>query len=147
LGRSCAAGGIADGRGVAAALALGASGAQIGTGFLSCPEAATDAPWRAAIAAATDSDTMMSDAFSGRPARVKRCRYALEMAGHSHRLPDFPSMYALSEPLWEADRAAGRGDFAFQLYGQAAALSRAMPAAELVRRLVAETREVIRSLA
>jgi nitronate monooxygenase len=142
-----AAGGIADGRGVAAALALGASGVQIGTGFLSCPEAATDARWRAALAAATDSDTMMSDAFSGRPARVKRCRYALEMAGHSHRLPDFPSMYALSEPLWEADRAAGRGDFAFQLYGQAAALSRAMPAAELVRRLVAETREVIRSLA
>jgi nitronate monooxygenase len=147
LGRSCAAGGIADGRGVAAALALGASGVQIGTGFLSCPEAATDAPWRAAIAAATDSDTMMSDAFSGRPARVKRCRYTLEMAGHAFRLLDFPSMYALSEPLWEADRAAGRGDFAFQLYGQAAALSRAMPAAELVRRLVAETREVIRSLA
>jgi nitronate monooxygenase len=138
-----AAGGIGDGRGIAAALALGASGVQIGTAFLSCPEAATDAPSRAALAGATDLDTVMSDAFSGYPARVRRCRYALEMAHHDRRGLDFPLMYMLSEPLWRT----GRRDFAFQLYGQAAALNRAVPALELVERLVAETREVIQSLA
>lgn len=141
-----AAGGIGDGRGIAAALALGASGVQMGTGFLSCPEGGTDEPRRAAIAAATDEDTMVTDAFSGRSARAKRSRYAQEMAERGRRLPDFPSMYALSEPLLEANSTTGNGEFAFHLYGQAAALNRALPAAELVQ-LVAETREVIRCLA
>ncbi|MDX8519651.1 NAD(P)H-dependent flavin oxidoreductase [Mesorhizobium dulcispinae] len=135
-----AAGGIADGRGIAAAFALGASGVQIGTGFLSCDEAGTDAPRRALIRAATDMDTMVTDAFSGRAARAKRTRYALEMEESRMPLPDFPQMYALTAPLGDADHA--KADFAFHLYGQAAALNRELPAGELMRTLVAEAKEI-----
>jgi nitronate monooxygenase len=139
-----AAGGIADGRGIAAALALGACGVQLGTAFLVCPEAATDPARRAALAAATDEDTILTDAVTGRPARARRSRYASEMAGH--RLPDFPSQLALTGPLLEAAGRVGNPDFAFHVYGQSAALSRPLPAAELVRLLVAETREVLGQL-
>ncbi|WP_214470206.1 nitronate monooxygenase [Mesorhizobium sp. dw_380] len=141
-----AAGGIADGRGIAAAFALGASGVQIGTGFLSCDEAGTDAARRAVIRAATDMDTMVSNAFSGRAARMKRTRYALEMEKSRTRLPDFPQMVALSTPLSDAERATGRGDFAFHLYGQAAALNRELPAEQLMRTLVAETKGIFGAL-
>lgn len=138
-----AAGGIADGRGIAAAFALGASGVQIGTGFLSCDEAGTDAPRRALIRAASDMDTMVTDAFTGRAARAKRTRYALGMEESRTPLPDFPQMVALSAPLGDA---GAKGDFAFLLYGQAAALNRELPAGELMRMLVAETGEVFEAL-
>ena len=137
-----AAGGIADGRGIAAAFALGASGVQIGTGFLSCHEAGTDAARRALIRSATDVDTMVTDAFSGRAARAKRTRYALEMERTRTRLPDFPSMYALTAPLSDAESAMQGEDFAFHLYGQAAPLNRELSAAELMRRFISETKEV-----
>ncbi|OBQ95275.1 hypothetical protein A9K66_05405 [Mesorhizobium sp. AA23] len=138
-----AAGGIADGRGIAAAFALGASGVQIGTGFLSCDEAGTDGPRRALIRAATDMDTMVTDAFTGRAARARRTRFALEMEVNRAHLPDFPQMVALSAPLGEA---GAKGDFAFHLYGQAAALNRELPAGELMQTLVAETGEVFEAL-
>lgn len=141
-----AAGGIADGRGIAAAFALGASGVQIGTGFLSCPEAGTDEVRRSLIRSATDMDTMVTDAFSGRSARARRTRYASDMERNRMRLPDFPAMYVLSEPLSEAKTAQDSGDFAFHLYGQAAALNRELPAAELMRLLVAEAATVFSSL-
>ena len=141
-----AAGGIADGRGIAAAFALGASGVQIGTGFLSCHEAATDATRRALIRSATDMDTMVTDAFSGRSARARRTRYAVEMERTRARLPDFPSMSVLTAPLGNAERAKERGDFAFQLYGQAAPLNRELSSEELMRTLVAETAEIFGAL-
>ncbi|RRI04500.1 nitronate monooxygenase [Mesorhizobium tamadayense] len=138
-----AAGGIGDGRGIAAAFALGASGVQIGTGFLSCDEAGTDGPRRALIRSATDMDTMVTDAFTGRAARARRTRYALEMEESRTRLPDFPQMIALSAPLSDV---GAKGDFAFHLYGQAAALNRELPAGQLVRTLVAETGEIFDAL-
>lgn len=141
-----AAGGIADGRGIAAAFALGASGVQIGTGFLSCPEAGTDQARRELIRSASDTDTVVTDSVSGRSARARRTRYAAEMEKSRMGLPDFPAMYALSQPLIEAGEARGTGDFAFHLYGQAAALNRELPAAELVRHLVAEAAAVFGSL-
>ncbi len=142
-----AAGGIGDGRGIAAAFALGASGVQLGTAFLSCPEAGTDAVRRAAIQAAADSDTVFTDAVSGRVARAKRSRYVEEMAADRRdRLPDFPTLYALSSPLREAAAAQGSDDFSFHLYGQAAALNRLLPATELVERLAQETAEVFAGL-
>ena len=112
-----AAGGIGDGRGIAAAFALGASGVQIGTAFLSCPEASTDEARRALLRKASDQDTMVTDAFSGRSARAVRSRYALEMAENRERLPDYPLMYALSTPLLEASKAKDLDDVSFHLYG------------------------------
>lgn len=138
-----AAGGIGDGRGIAAVLALGACGVQMGTAFLSCDEAGTDAARRALLRKAADTDTMVTDAISGRSARTFRSRYAEDMERNRQRLPDFPSLYDLTDPL----TGAGKTDVAnFHLYGQAAALNVECPAAERVARLVRETQETLRRL-
>jgi nitronate monooxygenase len=135
-----AAGGIADGRGIAAALMLGASGVQVGTAFLGCEEAGVPRAHRAALAAASAEDTAVTRAFSGRPARGIRNRYMDAMSAHEQELPDFPLMNTLTGPLRKASAAAGDGDFLALWAGQAVGLNRAMPAAVLVETLVAETR-------
>lgn len=136
-----AAGGIADGRGIAAAFMLGACGVQMGTAFLSCPEANVSDVHLEALRNASDDDTRLTKAFSGRPARARRNDYIESIAAHRLPLPDFPTMYTLSDPL----RAASddKLDFRFLLYGQAAALNREMPAAELVQTLVTEARDLL----
>lgn len=130
-----AAGGIGDGRGIAAAFALGAAGVQMGTAFLSCPEAGTDPARRALLARATETDTMVTDAFSGRSARAYRSAYAESMDQPREALPAFLQLYGLTDPMLDARQ----DDIAsFHLYGQAARLNRALPAAELLARLVSE---------
>lgn len=138
-----AAGGIGDGRGVAAALALGASGVQLGTAFLRCEEAATEPSRRRQIAMAKDTDTMVTDAFSGRSARAMRSRFSEEMERDRSQLPDFPQMYALSSLI---RNTALDADASFFLYGQAASLSRDLPAADLVAQLVKEAEATARKL-
>ncbi len=137
-----AAGGIADGRGIAAAFALGAAGVQLGTAFIRCPETAAGEAHRAAVAAGSDASTRLSRAVSGRPARAHRNRYIDAMAADPAPLPEYPLMYGLAEPLLKT----GDPDFQFLLYGQAAALSREEPAAEVVARLVAEAGVVLEHL-
>jgi nitronate monooxygenase len=136
-----AAGGIADGRGIAAAFALGASGVQMGSAFLSCPEANISADYRAALGEAMDEDTRLTRAFSGRPARARANRFTEAMARHRSPVPDFPRMYGLSGPLEAAAREKGRRGFEFYLWGQAAALNRDVPAGALVELLVREARD------
>jgi len=114
------AGGIGDGRGIAAAFALGAAGVQMGTAFLSCPEAGTDERRRALLRQARDTDTMVTDAFSGSSARTFRSRFAEEMERTRDPLPAFRQMYALSDPILQA---VGDDEACFDLYGQAAALN------------------------
>jgi nitronate monooxygenase len=138
-----AAGGIADGRGIAAAFALGASGVQIGTAFLSCPEARVSETHRAALRGASDQDTRLTRAFTGRPARARTNRYIDAMAEVREPVPDFPAMYGLSAPLRDSTVAGETGEFQFLLYGQAAALNRELPAADLVRTLVDEARAIL----
>lgn len=138
-----AAGGIADGRGIAAAFALGASGVQLGTAFLSCPEAGVSEAHRAALRDASDDDTRLSSAFSGRPARTKNNRYVQTMADEHAAATDFPTMYTYTEPLMDASERDGDDDFAFLLYGQAAALNRELPAGELVATLVSEAQALL----
>lgn len=139
-----AAGGIGDGRGIAAAFALGAAGVQMGTAFLSCPEAGTDPARRVLLSTATETDTMVTDAFSGRSARAVRSDYALAMDRAREPLPAFLQMYALSDPLVDARQDAVAS---FHLYGQAARLNRALPAADLLRLLVDEARATFGRLA
>ena len=130
-----ATGGIADARGVAAALALGASAAQIGTGFLRCPEAGTHPAWADALARTAPEETMVSRAFSGRAGRGVATDYARAAAA-----PDAPppAPYPVQRGLTAAMRrdAERAGDARrMQLWaGQSAALARAEPAAEVVRR-------------
>jgi nitronate monooxygenase len=134
-----AAGGIADGRGVAAALALGAAGAQLGTAFLACPEANVDPLYRAALRAARAQDTTITRAVSGRPARALRNR-ATEEVGEA--LP-FPAQMSLTMPLAAAAGARGSADFLAIWAGQAAPLAREMPAADLVARIVADAERAL----
>jgi nitronate monooxygenase len=135
-----AAGGIGDGRGIAAAMALGASGVQMGTAFLRCPEAATDPARRERLRHASDVDTIVTDAFSGRSARAMRSRYAEDMEKRRQELPAFPQMHALSGPI---RNAADEREASFYLFGQAAALATEIPASELVAQLVSEAWNVM----
>jgi nitronate monooxygenase len=141
-----AAGGIADGRGIAAAMALGAAGVQIGTAFLSCAESGISTPHRAALIASDGSDTRPTRAFTGRPARSVVNRYMAAMEAHEDELPDFPLMNTVTSPLRKASAEAGSPDFISLWSGQAVGLNREATAAALVERLVAETRAAMERL-
>jgi nitronate monooxygenase len=141
-----AAGGIADGRGIAAALALGAAGVQIGTAFLTTAEAGVASAHVAALMAADGAATAMTRAFSGRPARGIVNRYMRELGPHEDGLPDFPLMNTLTAPLRKAGAAGGNPDFMALWSGQAVGLNRQGTIAELVERLVAEAQAAVRRL-
>ena len=130
-----AAGGIADARGVAAALVLGASAVQIGTGFLRCPEAKIHRAWAEALARTAPEDTIVSRAFSGRAGRSIANRYAL--AATAAGAPA-PAPHPVQRGLTAAMRAAAQkeGDIhRMQAWaGQSTALAEAAPAAEVLRR-------------
>jgi len=138
-----AAGGIADARGIAAAFKLGASGVQLGSAFLSCPEASISAAHRSAIRNAQDDDTRLTRAFSGRPARARNNPYMEKMAEQRIRFPDFPMMYKFSRPLMESSADNSDNDFSFLLYGQATALNCELPADELLEKLAREAQELL----
>ena len=141
-----AAGGIGDGRGIAAALALGASAVQLGTAFLTCPESAAHPLYRQALNEAQDDQTRITQAFSGRPARGLENRYLREMAGHEAIYPDFPILNTLTGPLRKASAKKNTSDFMSLWSGQSAVMSRNLPASELIQRLVTETESVLERL-
>ncbi|CAX27393.1 MAG: nitronate monooxygenase [Methylorubrum extorquens] len=130
-----AAGGIGDPRGVAAAFVLGASAVQVGTAYLRCPEAGISAPYRAALAAARDEDTALTNVLTGRSARGLLTRAVRELGPVSPLAPAFPGAAVALQPLRTAAEAAGSGDFSPLWSGQAVGLSRERPAAELTRLL------------
>lgn len=138
-----AAGGIGDGRGIAAAFALGAAGVQPGTAFLSTEEAATSAVHRKALLEASDEDTRLTRAFSGRPARGISNRYVEEMAAHDEEWPDFPLMNTVTAPLRKASADAGSPDFVALWSGQAMRLNRTLPAADLMEKMVEESLAIL----
>jgi nitronate monooxygenase len=142
-----AAGGIADARGIAAAFALGASGVQIGTAYLRCPEAKISAPHRAALASAGADSTVMTNVMSGRPARALVNRLVREVGPISDAPPEFPLAAGALAPLRAKAEAAGSGDFSPLWSGQAAALGRDMPAGELTKALASEAQALLRRLA
>jgi nitronate monooxygenase len=132
-----AAGGVADARGIAAAFMLGAAGVQIGTAYLRCPESKISGPHRQALAEAHDASTVLTNIMSGRPARGIINRLIREQ-GPIADVPPFPMAANAIAPLRTAGEKAGSGDFSPLWSGQAAALGRSMPAAELTRKLAAE---------
>ncbi len=130
-----AAGGIADAQGVAAAMALGAAGVQIGTAFLLCPEASTTAVHRAALKSEAARHTALTNVFTGRPARGIVNRVIREIGPISAAAPAFPLATSAIAPLRAKAEAAGSGDFSPLWSGQNATGCRELPAAELTRML------------
>jgi nitronate monooxygenase len=128
-----AAGGIADGRGIAAAFALGASGVQIGSAYLRCPESKVSAGGRKALAEARDDSTVITNVMTGRPARGVQNRLMREAGPISPDAPPFPHAATALAPLKAAAEKQGRVDFTNLWAGQAVALGREVPAAELTR--------------
>ena len=142
-----AAGGIADGRGIAAAFALGAAGVQIGSAYLRCPESKVIAPARAVLAEADDASTVITNVMTGRPARGVANRVMREVGPISPDAPAFPHAATALTPLKVAAEKLGRVDFTNLWAGQAIRLGRAMPAADLTRLLAAEAQARMAQLA
>lgn len=136
-----AAGGIMDGAGIAAALRLGASAAQLGTAFVACPESDADAGHRRALASNAAYHTVMTRAISGRPARCLCNRFTALGAGVAPRqIPSYPIAYDAGKALNGAAKAAHEAGYGAQWAGQGAPLVRELPAAELVYTLAEESR-------
>lgn len=141
-----AAGAVADGRGIAAAFALGASGVQIGTAFLACPETEMHPVHRELLLQAAGETTQVTRTISGRPARAIINRYITEMNDSGAEPLAFPLQYSLSGPLNAASRKRDESDLMVMWAGQAAALARPMPAGELLAKLTDEAQAVIAAL-
>jgi nitronate monooxygenase len=132
-----AAGGIADAQGVAAALALGAAGVQVGTAYLLCPEATTSPVHRAALKSEAARHTALTNIFTGRPARGIVNRLMRELGSMHPQVPEFPLATSAIAPLRAKAEKEGRGDFSPLWSGQNASGCREIPAAELTRSLAA----------
>ena len=142
-----AAGGIADARGIVAALALGAAAVQIGTAYLACPESKILPLHRAALKTARDDGTAVTNVMTGRPARGLVNRLMRELGPISDAAPAFPLAGGALAPLHAKAQAQGSGEFSSMWAGQSAALAREMPATDLTRSLAAEAQALMRTLA
>ncbi|WP_114948699.1 NAD(P)H-dependent flavin oxidoreductase [Microvirga calopogonii] len=140
-----AAGGIADARGIVAALALGASAVQLGTAYLFTPEATISPVHRQALKGADAERTALTNVFTGRPARGIVNRIMREVGPISELAPEFPLAGGALAPLRQKSEPLGSGDFMSLWSGQAAPLSRELPAGELTRRLADEVLERLES--
>ena len=137
-----AAGGIMDGAGIAAALALGAVAAQLGTAFVACPESAATDAYRAALTGPAAAHTRLTAAISGRPARALANRFTA--FAPMVPPPAYPIAYDAAKALDAVARSHGEHGYGAQWAGQGAPLARAMPAAALVATLYAEWRAAAR---
>ncbi|MGZ8230160.1 MAG: NAD(P)H-dependent flavin oxidoreductase [Burkholderiales bacterium] len=140
-----AAGGIMDGAGIAAVLALGAQAAQLGTAFVTCTESGASPAHKAAILAAEEDSTLITEKFSGKPARGIVNRYMREMKDAPNLA--FPAQNAVTGPLRAAAAKAGKAEYLSLWAGQAVPLARDLGAAELVATLRDETRHALERLA
>ena len=130
-----AAGGIAGAKGVAAALALGAAGVQVGTAYLLCLEATTSAVHRAALKSEAARHTALTNVFTGRPARAIVNRVMRELGPISEAAPEFPLAASAIAPLRAQAEQRGSGDFSPLWSGQNATGCKEVTAAQLTREL------------
>jgi nitronate monooxygenase len=143
-----ASGGIMDGRGIVAALALGASAVQMGTAFLTCDEAGVPEAYKQAILKAREDQTRITRAFSGRPARgiVNRFMTEVEKEGSPNGILPFPLQNQLTRPLRTTAAKQGRAEFLSLWAGQGLRLARRQPAAQLIAQLKDEMETAMKTL-
>jgi nitronate monooxygenase len=139
-----AAGGIMDGAGIVASLALGAVAAQLGTAFVACTESMADAGYRAALLGPASEHTVMTRAISGRPARCLSNRFTNIGDGVEQAvIPDYPTAYDAGKALHAAAKQAGEFGYGAQWAGQGAPLARSMSTAELIAQLHSEMKQAL----
>lgn len=141
-----AAGGIMDGRGVIAALALGANGVQMGTAFLSCKESGAAAPHKRAVLESSETHTVITTAFSGKPARGIENRFTREMQEYESQLPPYPIQNALTKELRKEAGKQGFLEFMSLWSGQSPRLGRDISTKDLLVSIVAEVEETMERL-
>jgi nitronate monooxygenase len=141
-----AAGGIVNGRGIAAAFALGAAGVQLGTAYLNCPEATISPVHRAALAE-PDRQTVITNVLSGRPARSPSPRFGAERRPLNEAVPNYPLATPALIPLRAKAEASGSGDFSLLWSGQSRAANRGLGAGALTKALADEGLAELRGLA
>ncbi len=139
-----AAGAVSDARGIAAAFMLGAAGVQVGSAYLHCPESKVPAAHRAALSAAQDDGTRVTNLMTGRPARGFINRVMRDLGPISDLAPEFPLAGGAIMPLRAKAEAKGSADFTTMWAGQAASLGRVLPAGEVTKKLVAEALALLR---
>ncbi len=140
-----AAGGITDGKAVAAALAMGAAAVQVGTAYLLADEATTSAPWRKAIAAVDDDATRLTRVFSGRHARGIENAFMREMQAFEGDIPVYPIQNALTQELRAAAAKAGSSEELSLWAGQSVKLAKSGSAASITQTLWREAQDALRS--
>lgn len=138
-----AAGGITDGRGLAAALMLGASAVQMGTAYLLADEIPLPGVYRRALEQAGDQSTALTNVFTGRPARAIVNRAVRELGPLSAHAPQFPFAGLSLAALRAHSESAGSDDFTALWSGQSASLARALPAAEITRLVAAQALDLL----
>lgn len=141
-----AAGGIMDARGIVACKALGASGVQMGTAFLGCPESGIADVWREQLKASSPGRTTVTEVMSGKPARGLSNRYIEEMEALEEGPMPYPLQYALSGAIRRKAVEQGNPDFLAMWSGQGVGMLRVMSATDLLGALVKETQELQRAL-
>mgnify|MGYP001116860134 CR=1 FL=1 len=141
-----AAGGIMDGRGIVSAFALGASGVMMGTAFLACPENNIPEVYRQAILKSKGEDTVITDVFSGRPARAIRNRFTREMENHRDKMLPFPAQLSIGRVLRQISAQQSNPDFVSMWAGQGVELAKEHPAGELIEKIIQEFKAVTASL-
>lgn len=141
-----AAGGIMNGRGIAASLILGAQAAQLGTAFLCCPESGIPAAWKQKLREARDDSTRLTRTFSGRHARGIVNEFMERMRPFEGDVPAYPVQNALTGEIRQAAAKLGRTEFMSLWAGQGVSMSRSLPAGELVRTLVEELQAILPNL-
>ncbi|HKX06804.1 MAG TPA: nitronate monooxygenase, partial [Stellaceae bacterium] len=133
-----ASGGLMDGSDIRAALEAGAAAAALGTAFLACPESGASAVYKQAVLSARSDTTVITRAFSGRPARGLANVFIETMRRHEAAILPYPLQNALTRAMRTAAGQRGDSGYLSLWAGTGVARARALPAAELVRRLAAE---------
>lgn len=142
-----AAGGIMDARGIVASFALGANGVQMGTAFLGCQETQLSTTWLSELERAEGEDTVITEAFSGRPARGLKNRYITETDAIDEPLLPYSAQYSISSDLRKQAIEQGNKDFMVMWSGQGVGLFKQQTTASLMQSLVSGSQKLLQNMA
>jgi nitronate monooxygenase len=142
-----AAGGIMDARGIVASFALGANGVQMGTAFLGCQETQLAATWLTELELAEGEDTVITEAFSGKPARGLKNRYITETDAIDEPLLPYSAQYSISSDLRKQAIQQGNKDFMVMWSGQGVGLFKQQTTASLMQSLVSGSQKLLQNMA